>query len=62
MAWKFDFLSGEIVWVQTQTALIFDGQVDFGDEVGSDLELSCGSRDNESSIIDNGSRVIETGE
>jgi hypothetical protein len=62
MAWKYDYLSGELVWVQSTTDIIFDGQIDFGNELQGDLELSCGSRDNENSIIDNGSRVLESGD
>lgn len=61
MAWKYDFMKGEIVWTLGQSELIFDGLVDFGSEVESDLELSCGLRENDSSIMDNGLRVIESG-
>lgn len=58
--WKFDPILVDIVWVSVQTELIFDGLVSFGFELNGDLELSCGLRENESSIFDSGSRVIET--
>jgi hypothetical protein len=57
--WKFDPIRIELVWTVVQGQFIQDGFADFGSEVNSDLELSLGSRENDSSIIDQGLRVIE---
>lgn len=59
MAWVFDAVKVDLVFVVTQGQFIQDGLTDFGSEITSDIEISCGSRDNESSIIDQGLRVIE---
>ena len=57
--WKFDPIRVELVWTVSQGQFIQDGFSDFGSEVNSDLELSFGSRENDSSIVDQGLRVIE---
>ena len=59
MSWKFEFSTGEVVWAQSVTELIEDAMIDFGNEIGGDLEISLGDRTNEISIIDQGFRVIE---
>jgi hypothetical protein len=59
MSWKFEFSTGEIAWSQSVTELIEDAMIDFGNEIGGDLEISLGDRTNEISIIDQGFRVIE---
>jgi hypothetical protein len=59
MAWRFDPIKLELVFVVTKGEFIQDGLCDFGGELNSDLELSCGSRENDSSVIDQGLRIIE---
>lgn len=59
MSWQFDYQSGDLVFTSISFGSIVDGVTSFGDEVGSDLELDCGDRDNETSEVDMGSRVIE---
>jgi hypothetical protein len=60
MSWVYDYMSGDIVWSQKTTELVFDGLIDFGSEVEGDIELSMGLRENEGSVIDSGSRVINS--
>lgn len=57
--WKFDYMIGDLIFVQVTSQNIVDGATSFGDEIGSDLAIDCGSRDNETSEVDMGSRVIE---
>ena len=59
MSWKFEFSTGEIVWSQSITELVDNSTIDFGDELGGDLEISLGDRTNEISVVDQGFRVIE---
>lgn len=61
MAWRFDPFLGDIVFQKSKTIEAFDGLIDFGSEVDGDLELSCGLRENEFSIVDQGLRIIEQG-
>lgn len=57
--WKYDYTIGDIIFFEVNSENIFDGAVAFGDETNSDLEISCGDRENDSSIVDQGQRVIE---
>lgn len=57
--WKFDPTTVELVWVVVPSELIFDGLTEFGDSQDSDLEISFGERENDSSVVDNGNRIIE---
>jgi len=57
MAWKFDPTSIDIVWVATTTELIESGNLDLGD-LNSDLSIDTGDRTNDSSIVDQGLRVV----
>lgn len=59
MTWKFDYLLGDIVFQKGTAVQVFDSFIDFGSEVDGDLEISCGERDNENSVVDQGLRVIE---
>lgn len=56
MAWKFNAVTQEIVWVKTVSdMLVADGNLDLA---SGDLQIDTGLRDNESSILDQGSRLI----
>lgn len=59
MPWRFDAQAVDIVFVIDTTVAIVSGSVEFGEEIGSDLSVDTGQRDNDSSIIDNGLRVID---
>jgi hypothetical protein len=57
--WRYDYTIGDIIFFEVSTQNIVDGEVVFGDEINSDLEISLGDRDNDTSIVDQGLRVIE---
>jgi hypothetical protein len=52
--YRFDPISGQIVWVKTFDQVEQTGLVSFGE---GDLSIDAGSRENEISIIDQGERV-----
>ena len=58
MPWKFDPASIDLVFVQTVTEIVESGQIDFGLQNG-DLSIDTGLRDNDSSTLDQGLRVID---
>lgn len=58
MSWKFDPTNIDIVWVATTSELIESGVLDLG-VAGSDLSIDTGDRTNDSSIVDQGLRVID---
>lgn len=54
--WRFDAVSQSLVWVKTMDdVLVSDGSLSLGT---GDLQIDAGSRDNTSSIIDEGLRLI----
>lgn len=55
--WKFDPSSVDIMFVQINTVAISSGGISYGDE--SDLLVDTGSRINDTSIVDQGLRVID---
>ena len=57
MAWKFDAVQIDLIWVVTSEDIVDGAGISFGDGTG-DLSIDAGSRDNESDIIDQGLRVI----
>jgi hypothetical protein len=58
--WKFDFFIGDLVWSQSMDSVkIFDAEISMGEKLNSDISLDCGLRSNDTSIIDQGERVIE---
>lgn len=57
MAWRFDAIKIDVVWVNTTDELIADGSLDLG-EIGSDLSIDTGDRTNDSGVIDQGERII----
>jgi hypothetical protein len=59
MPWRFDAQAVDIVFVIDTTVAIVSGSVEFGEEIGSDLSVDTGQRDNDTSIIDSGLRVID---
>jgi hypothetical protein len=59
MPWRFDAQAVEIVFVIDTNVPIESGSLIFGDEIGSDLNVDTGLRDNDTSIVDNGLRIID---
>lgn len=59
MPWRFDAQTIDLVFVIDTNTPIISGSIEFGNEVGSDLTIDTGSRENDSSIVDNGLRVID---
>lgn len=59
MPWRFDSSAVDIVFVVDTSVLVQSGSIEFGSEIDSDLAVDTGNRDNDSSIIDNGLRVID---
>jgi hypothetical protein len=62
MTWKFDYLTGDIVFKTSNTIQIFDALINFGSVNDGDLQVDCGDRGIEGSVVDQGLRLIETGE
>lgn len=58
MAWKFNAHSIDIVWVVTSTELVESGSLDLGSST-SDLSVDTGDRTNDTSLLDQGLRVID---
>lgn len=58
MAWKFDPANIDIVWVFTTSQLIESGSLDLG-SMESDLSVDTGDRTNDTSIVDQGLRVVD---
>lgn len=57
MAWRYDPLSSSLIWfVSVELAPIADGSMDFG---GGDLLIDTGLRENDSSEVDQGQRIID---
>lgn len=56
---KYDPILVDFVFVQTITQRINDGAVNFGDEVQSDLAVDAGERNNDTSELDSGLRIID---
>ena len=52
--YRFDPISGKIVFVKTIEQIEQTGSIEFG---SGDLSIDAGSRDNDGSIIDQGERV-----
>ena len=58
MSWKFDQFKAELIWVISTTELVESGVVDLGG-FDSDLSVDAGDRTNDSSILDQGLRVVD---
>jgi len=57
MAWRFDPISNGLIWtVSIELVAIADGSMDFG---GGDLQIDAGMRDDDSSVVDQGQRIID---
>jgi len=59
MPWKFDPQSIDLVFVNVTTQMVESGSLDFGSEIDSDLAVDTGDRENDTSIVDNGLRIID---
>jgi hypothetical protein len=59
MPWKFDPQSVDLVFVNITTQMVESGSLDFGSEIDSDLAVDTGDRENDTSIVDNGLRIID---
>lgn len=58
MAWKFDPQVLDIRWVVEPEKIITEGNLDLG-ELSSDLQIDAGDRANDSSVLDQGLRIID---
>lgn len=58
MPWRFDPIAIDLVFIQTMTEIVESGQIDFGSQDG-DLSIDTGLRDNDTSTLDQGLRVID---
>jgi hypothetical protein len=57
MAWRFDSISNGLIWtVSIELVAIADGSTDLG---GGDLLIDTGLRENDSSVVDQGQRIID---
>lgn len=59
MPWMFDYKIGDIVFVSDINSPIVSGAIEFGTESESDLSIDAGLRENDSSALDGGLRVID---
>lgn len=59
MPWRFDAQAVDLVFIIDTSVPIASGNVDFGNEITSDLSIDTGDRTNDTSIIDNGLRIID---
>jgi len=59
MHWKFDAQAVDIIFVIDTTTQVVSGSIEFGDDLTSDLSLDTGDRDNDTSIVDSGLRIID---
>jgi hypothetical protein len=59
MPWRFDPQSIDLVFVVDTNVPVVSGSIEFGNEIGSDLAIDTGERENDTSIVDNGLRVID---
>lgn len=58
MAWKFDAQVIDLRWVVEPEQIQTDGLLDFG-AIESDISLDTGDRTADSSVIDQGVRIID---
>ena len=58
MAWKFDPMTVDLIWVETTDMLVQSGSIDMGNSVLGDISIDTGSRTNDTSIVDSGLRVV----
>lgn len=57
MAWRYDPISSSLIWfVSIELVPIADGSMDLG---GGDLLIDTGLRENDSSVVDQGQRIID---
>jgi hypothetical protein len=56
MPWKFDPLIEDLIWTQSPDLIKDGATIDFEE---GDLAIDMGDRSNDSSVIDQGSRIFE---
>jgi hypothetical protein len=56
--WTFNPITQKLVFTQSVEQIVQAGEIDFGDG-SSDLSIDTGLRDNDSSVLDQGLRVID---
>lgn len=57
--WIYNPFTGQLVFVIVQPkTYISDGAVNFGDNAGGDISIDTGTRTNDTSVMDSGSRVV----
>ena len=57
MSWRFDPIKIDLVWTETVDDLINNTLIELG-TFESDITIDTGDRNNDSSIIDQGERII----
>jgi hypothetical protein len=57
MSWRFDPIKIDLVWTETVDELVDNATIDLGTFEG-DITIDTGDRNNDSSIIDQGERII----
>lgn len=58
MAWRFDSQALDIRWVVEPEEIQTEGVLDLG-TVDSDISMDTGERTNDSSVLDQGVRIID---
>jgi hypothetical protein len=61
MPWRFDTQLGDLVFVIKPDDVSDPANITLGESGISDLSIDTGNRTNDSSILDQGQRVIEVG-
>ena len=59
MAWRFDFKEVDLVWIQPVEDIVDNSNITMGDYGVSDLTVDTGDRTNDTSIVDQGDRIID---
>ena len=59
MAWKFDFKEVDLVWIQPVADIVDNASIAMGDYGSSDLTVDTGDRTNDTSVVDQGDRIID---
>lgn len=58
--WKYNPITGQFIFVEiTPPTYVSEGTVSFGDSVNGDISIDTGNRDNTTSVMDSGLRVVQ---
>lgn len=59
MAWRFDFKEVDLVWIQPVEDIVDNANITMGEYSVSDLTVDAGDRTNDTSVVDQGDRIID---